>query len=583
MPTPPPPAPVLGAKFHETYVVNASETELLVPQTISDTFAHGTDVNVSVMAIAHSGLKSGTLSLTMLVDLTPPTVGTVEVEWAKSAQSRPELSTYHCMPETMVHLQLRWSGFTDPESGVVRYRVHYNSSMSGLNPSSANLSWPREAGEAQVLVVPAPNATDGLATYHVEACNGVDLCSFSPASTPVHVEVSGPTAGVARLQQSPYENPAWGVSSHAPSTGFGNRNVFPMNASWSGFGTPTGGSLAYELCVGTSPHACQFYGPQPAAATPSDPSAGAFEWFSENNKSTAWPGVWPLRCSHTYFLSVRATDCAGLSSRALAPPLKVCCDPPKVKGVTLVRAGYNASLASAVDAAGVPFAVPSDALELTWTSMSEPCSGIRHVAAELVASSNGVAAYGASWRVELSVGTNASAHAGLLNRFKSVPSAALAALTSGYKYRVRLTAVSHAGWQTEALSAEFIYDATPPSTGTLVEGGARGASSCFTPSAGRPITVGWEGFVDSDSQLQAIEIGLGSSPFASDLVPLTLVGQTSSGMAVLPSTAGTSGLAEGSKMYATLRATNGAGLSVVASASKGFLALDAASEPTICM
>ena len=93
-----------------------------------------------------------------------------------------------------------------------------------------------------------------------------------------------------------------------------------------------------------------------------------------------------------------------------------------------------------------------------------------------------------------------------------------------------------------------------------------------------------EGFDDLESRVHKVEVGLGSQPYAVDLMPLTLVGQTSSGRATL-SLAGTDAelVREGKRLYATLRATNGAGLSVNASSSKGFLALDAASEPTICM
>jgi len=540
---------------------------------------HGTLANISVAAISSAGLQSAVLSKVILIDRTAPTEGTILMKWALRG-GRPALSTTHCISSEVAYIQLLWNGFMDEESGIRSYTVYADSSglrsrvaANALLPvaNRSKAAWPRSAGLAQTLIVPAPLSSDGLTTFRVEACNGVGLCTSSPNSTALHVVSERPIVGTVRLEQSTFIEPIVGMSNHTPSPGYASNPWVPINASWSGFSSVTTGSLAYEACVGSSTHACQVAGPidvKPERLI--DRSSGGVE--------LPW-GQHDLRCGHRYFLSIRVTDCAGLRSWTLSPPLKVCCDPPRVVGVAIVPLGYNASadIAAGISGymAGVSFVTPHDTPALSWTGVVETCSGIRQVAAEFVEAVTGRTVAG--WQVS---NWSLASQQG----FRSVPVSALQSLTPGAVYRVRLTAISHAGWESADWSYPFMFDATPPEVGDIVEGGAPGASSCFTPGLDKAISVGWSGFVDRESRITAVDVGLGSTPGALDLMPYMRVGQTSLGQAVIP-LAGydAAAVGPGQRIYAAVRATNGAGLSVNASSDKGFLVVEQRAEPTVCM
>jgi len=230
--------------------------------------------------------------------------------------------------------------------------------------------------------------------------------------------------------------------------------------------------------------------------------------------------------------------------------------------------------ANTTSSASVPYVTPFDELVVTFSKLTDECAGIRDTIAEFVASGSATAV--AAW-------SQSNWTAGQRASWRIVPMSAFAYLTHGARYRVRLRAISHAGWAAEALSPEFIFDATGPDAGTIIEGGALGATTCYTHAVSTTISVGWQGFADVESGVSAVQVGLGSSPYALDVLPLQLVGGTSAGSVSLE-LQGTlaANLTSGARIFATVRTVNRAGLSTNASSSKGFLVLDEVAQPAIC-
>ena len=391
--------------------------------------------------------------------------------------------------------------------------------------------------------------------YHIEACNNADLCSIK-TSTPVHVVNLPPAAGYARLVPTVELT---SINETQPSVGFAKYTHNALNGSWGNFATYSTGLLEYDICVGTSPKGCQILGPVPAEA--SDFASGA--WSTGEMK-------YPLRCGHAHFLTVRAHDCAGNTASAVSPALTVCCDAPTVRGVALTVNG-------AAEAA--EYVKPADNLTLSWSTVAEECSGVRLVSISIVdAASQAVAA---QWNIWHQLTPTRNVTDAFSDTATQIPAGMLTSLSKGM-YSVQLTAVSHAGWVSKVSSAAFLLDTTQPSAGSIILGGTHGASTCYMRTA-TSLTVAWTGFADSESFLQSIEVGLGSSASAVDLVAFTNAGATSAGsvtLSLVNSTVET--LAAGSFLWPVVRATNRAGLSVSAVAAKGFLVIDATSEPAIC-
>jgi len=372
---------------------------------------------------------------------------------------------------------------------------------------------------------------------------------------------------VVHLQQASTTTVDGASSEFEPSTGFANGPWALLSGSWSGFSTASNGNLSYEICLGSTPFSCQVMGPLVAPPHANDPLAGNWSSDQRSENTGRRPSNKHLLCGHAYFLAVRAYDCAGFMTPAVSPPLKVCCDRPSVEGVALVHANTTSS-------ASMPYVTPLDELEVAWSKLTDECAGIRDTVAEFVVSGSTTAV--AAW-------SQSNWTAGQRASWSIVPMAALAYLTHGARYRVRLRAISHAGWAAEALSPEFIFDATGPDTGTILEGGSLGATTCYTHAVATAVSVGWQGFVDVESGVSAVQVGLGSSPYALDVLPLQLVGGTSAGSVSLE-LQGTlaANLTSDARIFATVRAINRAGLSTNTSSSKGFLVLDELAQPAIC-
>ena len=238
------------------------------------------------------------------------------------------------------------------------------------------------------------------------------------------------------------------------------------------------GTVNYEACVGTTPFGCQL---QNFAQTQSNES-----WTSADGLQ--------LRCSASHYVTIRATNCAGLQRTIASSATKLCCEPP-IRGSAMLH-----------DSSGLKLAYvgrnSASHANLSWTGFSDPCSGIRE--------------YSIALRAALAGGTETIWNvSGLLSSESEwlLPSEVLGSLTDGSSYDAVVTATSHAGLQSEAV-ARFTIDRTAATLGALFNGEMRNVA-CQPIS--QPVRISWESLTDPESGIRSVSWAVGLRPRVDDL------------------------------------------------------------------
>ena len=324
-----------------------------------------------------------------------------------------------------------------------------------------------------VEVVPMSACTDG--TFCVAAartCNTVGQCSYSDWTVLAPIRTK-PSVGSVNLFPT----------SSAVSEGFIDSGEFVV--SWNGFSTAHG-PLSYEVCVGTTPLGCQVHSFTPVPS-------GASSW----NSSSLLHGELPY-CGATFYVAVRATDCAGLQSTAVTDAgVTLCCEDPPVGELSLSGGSSAAS-------AGTTF-VSNATAELTarWTGFGGGCGAVR--AYELTLHTAAVGS--ALWTSGL-IDAGASSF--------EMPWASLQALlVNEGEYTVTITATSRAGLSSST-SANLVLDSIPPSIGMVFTGNL---TDVPCRRAGLPAILSWTNITDDSTGLASIEWAIGTSPLAADVKP----------------------------------------------------------------
>ena len=309
-----------------------------------------------------------------------------------------------------------------------------------------------------------------------------------------------------------------------------------LQGTWDGFAAGSHvSSLSYDVCVGTSPSGCQAQ-----EFTPVESSAASYQ-----------PSP-TLSCGVRHYMTVRATNCAGLQHVVSSEGAKICCSEPR-GGTVSVR-----------DASGKAVTYVSGAeasLMVGWHGFAEPCSGLRDFTVSLGSLADG----STTWQQHVLDASN-STHALL------IPAAVLSSLSHGADYTVQVIATSHAGL-TGVASATLTVDKTPPSGPFLVS-----LPSCVSTAV--PLSCNWRHTPLTQSSLARMEWALGTEPFQEDVrafaeVPVTnLSATTESALA----------LSAGSTVFCTVRLTGRSNLSsVFASAGTKLIDTEACSEPFLCL
>ena len=282
------------------------------------------------------------------------------------------------------------------------------------------------------------------------------------------------------------------VAADATSTAAYLNSPSQLYASWSGFEdmtlspsiTPADGlALTYLACIGSSPFGCQRHG------------------FHAMGHSTYWnASSLSLRCGANHYVTVRASNCAGLQHTIVSRPTKLCCQSPSAGRLTFM------------DASGARVDVLSGEGELqphtaTWSGFEEPCSGIKAYTVQLTNASGGELLWEQSTSYTSIV----------------LPSTSLSQLTHGNEYQLEVNATSHAGHYT-LVSTRFTVDRTPPVIGsTQVREGTSGAAwyaldsydatgrnsggNLCLPAAAEWLEVQWS-MSDDESQVKTREFAI---------------------------------------------------------------------------
>jgi hypothetical protein len=495
-----------------------------------------------------------------------------------------------CVPADVPTVELHVSGFGGNQTGAITYQY---ASLDVPDGAPTGEDVPEDAwssgSAARILVQSTAALVDGVPkAFYARGCNAAGLCTTSAASQTLLPVRSAPTAGSASLREvnctselregDDALDPAsctlddslpW-LNGTRPSIGFVKHTNVQLMAHWTGF-VASNGSLAYSACVGTTEAGCQVQSPVEAGTS----SDGAGLWQPARNLD--------LRCEHAYFVRIEAHDCAGNMAAAVSSALRVCCDNPVITELALVVT----KLADQSPVATSSVLSPAlHEISLTWSSLDHRCSGLRHVEIGLYSIDGTIPLF--SWSATSSVPYNHSWSVSERPSLALVPSSASALMLHGATYRLGMLAVSHSGQRTEAYTAPFVVDRTPPTIGVMFRGQrSASTSTVYTACVNRDdnasqVVIGWQGFTDESSGIDLIELALGSSFGADDLLEFRAVGAASAGVASIAAT-DLALPAEGERIYARLRATNKVGLSSVSSLRDGVLVVDSSRGAAACI
>uniref|UniRef100_A0A7S3BEN9 Fibronectin type-III domain-containing protein n=1 Tax=Haptolina ericina TaxID=156174 RepID=A0A7S3BEN9_9EUKA len=426
-----------------------------------------------------------------------------------------------CIPVSVHHVELRWPHWTDLVSEITSYYLSAHNRSGMVHPYQE-----RYLGTAAFATISTSEtfALSRAVAIGIRGCDSVGLCSMA-MSEEIHLVESVPQDGRVTIDPGGDASEGFlnqvarglvGASWHSFKSGA--TSTADGTESAHGALTPTDvTALAYEACVGSTPFGCQ--------AVP----------FTSTSSSTSWhaDGL-SLTCGSTYYVAVRATNCAGLQRTVSSAGAKLCCEPP------------TAGVVQLLDAAGeqVWYVGESAAnhTNASWAGFTDMCSGVREYALSVEQVNAGTVLWSSS------VYDGSTSHAVL-------PWEMLASLPEGVSLSVVVTATSHAGLSTRA-KGEFYVDRTPPVARGLIFNGDMQHVVC--QSAVTPFRVSWEQMMDPESGVKSIEWGLGYWPLGDDLLPFARV-DGDAGSVVRERSAQVGHVKLHAVVYSTLRVRNGAG------------------------
>ena len=301
----------------------------------------------------------------------------------------------------------------------------------------------------QVALSPGPGANHSY--FRVAGCNSVGHCVATGWSAAVAWRIGRPEGGIATIV-------AGGAAAFLLSS------AAEVDVTFGGFSAGgTAESLAFEVGLGTSPFGAQASMLSPVSSSPVAITA-------------------PLLCGHTYYATVRATSCGGLSRTVSSEGAKLCCAGPTGGPVEFASVG-----------SAVRFATNVTQLEVRWGALSDSCSGgVESI--EVGVEVDGVA----TWASGPLAGANTSSVA--------LPSGLADTWAHGAVVRAVVNATSLAGVRS-SLASTLTVDLTPPVKGQVelymphplvAFGQLATGDACISLEQGR-VTLRWTSVVDLES------------------------------------------------------------------------------------
>ena len=521
-----------GAQLWSTNVTSRQTSAVDVGVDVGS-LPSGGSFFVQVMAESYASLTTTVASAPFAVDLSPPVwaglQGTeqLSMRWNGLDELAPftGLSDIQCLPSAVDEIALSWRGWVDAESTVAAYQL--------VDLMASNTSW-QEHGSAVSATISTASLT--LATADIDhhqfalrACNGVGLCSeaVSQPLLRVHNAPSGGSAEIGPLAEI-------GSPEIGPPAYSGDESVRLLSdpsrvtVSWAAFNASgvhnVSSKLQYEACLGTTAFGCQVVSFVSAGLAAGGPHSFSFDSLA-------------LPCGVSYFVTVRATNCAGLRHAVASEGARLCCSSPAAGSV------------SVADADGLPvqYATRHTPLSVSWSDFSEPCSGVRWFTVALLDE-------GGSELLQLWEGAPNSSTASYtvtIGNLADLASPSGASIVQD-SHRVRVMATSALGLNTSATSASFSIDEQAPAARLSVFDGADGARDLSCASLNVPLGCAWSSPLrnHSGAPLYA-EWALGTAALGSDVQPFQRVALTT----LSASAAAPPNLAPGTLVYCSVRLT----------------------------
>jgi len=459
---------------------------------------------------------------------------------------------------TAGHLTLRWTGFTDPHSRVVGYRVAVGTAPH-KDDIVATTYVPHSGALTAIQSVKVPAVVGGGASPYasVIAINAAGLRS-PPAAAEVDVNgimVAVDLSPTVCLSCSEVDSPPGaaqvtvriGTDASAASAGHIVSNA-SVDAVWYSQGSNAILSYEYTLSLASQAPGTGFFD---IVHEPVWTSAGRDTWARIHVPARPKGSGDGFKAGLSYVVHVRAWLTGTTYAVFSSPPFKVDLSTPTPSLLQRVRE----ISASSGDSADLDFmAMPASNAQLAFLArykdvLTDDESGIAHV--EVAVGT----AVGLDDVVSWTPGPLAQDLA------LAVPAARLVA---GVKLFTSVHATSNAGLHTDVASDGFTVDGSPPLPGSVAFGTAPFVQTYATNGQGT-FYVSWRGFEDYESPIARYEWSLGTAAGAADVVGWTNATSTSLESVDLDSKVSGLAVTAAVMLFANVRCTNAVGLWSLAS------------------
>ncbi|HOO55334.1 MAG TPA: FG-GAP-like repeat-containing protein [bacterium] len=426
--------------------------------TYSGSFVNGQTYYFVVKAENNSGIfNSQIVSDGQLVDIDPPLTGAAIVNDGLGADE--DFTTSNSS------LSCNWSGFTDPDSGVIYY--HY--ALGTTSGATDVIDWTSN-GTATTATLTGLSLSDGQSYYFsIIAENNAGLQATPVQTDGIYVDSTPPTT-VTLVND--------GDGNDEDYTTYTDR----LSANWSAASDPETAVLRYWYCAGTS-----------------EGASDVISW-TDNSTSTRFTNAGiTLSVGPVYYVTVKSENSLGLISATKVSD-----------GITVDYTPPTSVEVSDGTGADIDYTTSTSVLSANWTEASDSESTII-----LYRYAIGTSA-GASDIVEWTyIGTARSVTVSDLT------------LVDGTTYYFSVAAINGSTLQSSITSSDGIMvDSTPPPDVTWIYDGT--AADVSYVNVNTQLSANWAQVIDSESQVLAYYYAIGTSPGATNVTGWTGVGTSTS-------------------------------------------------------
>ncbi|KAK7500517.1 hypothetical protein BaRGS_00008092 [Batillaria attramentaria] len=498
---------------HDDVMIGQTVTAECGEFTTDVTLVNGHAYYVTVKAVNGAGLQSRATSPAITVMTTSPTVGHVFDGQPPSGSSPPRDVDF---VTSVSEVAAFWSGFSTPLAPVTSYSIRL-----GRCAGCGDVISDFDIGLTEEVNWSHAGLHEGIRYFTtVTACNDVDQCT-EVTSDGVMIDVTAPVKGTV-----------WDGTGDVDIAFQAQRDY--VGAQWRGFNDLGSGLAGFAWRAGTSPGGSD-------VMTSRDVGL-AVSAFTKDLTS-------PLPVGQTVYVTVTATDRAGNSAEVTSNGFRVDASLPQVVRAPALSRGLgtldNLTLVS------------RDALSVSW-EIQDSDSQVETQFVSLTSHQ---------------LGEFESRPTQVPGPLKEYAFTTLS-LHDGSRYSVKVTGCNLARLCTSTSLTDILHDSTPPTTGMFAVDTDHAADlrrhiDGWMSWSSNSLKLAWLGFHDLHSGIDHYEIRVGTTPFATDLLPgdtFTTVSHSESGTSfedegfVQMYHVTTETLSYGDSIYIAVWAVNGVGL-----------------------